>query len=99
MRSRYTAYTLLDEAYLLETWHPSTRPPPPLFPAGTPPKWIGLVVRAHRWLDATHAEVEFIARYRVGGRADRLHETSRFVLEDGRWLYVDGDMHEVHNAP
>jgi len=43
-------------------------------------------------LDATHAEVEFVARYRVGGRAVRLHERSRFVNEQGRWLYVDGDL-------
>lgn len=99
MRSRYTAYTQLNEAYLLETWQSSTRPPAPLFDMVSTPKWIGLQVRAHRQLDATHAEVEFIARYRVGGRAHRLHETSRFVLEEGRWLYVDGDMHEVHNAP
>ena len=41
--------------------------------------------------DATHAEVEFVARYRVAGRAVRLHERSRFVCEAGRWLYVDGD--------
>ena len=99
MRSRYTAYTQLNEAYLLDTWHGSTRPAAPLFDTGSTPKWIGLQVRAHRQPDATHAEVEFIARYRVGGRAHRLHETSRFVLEDGRWLYVDGDMHEGHNAP
>lgn len=98
MRSRYTAYTRLDEAYLLQTWHPSTRPAPPLFPAGSTPKWIDLEVRARRRPDATHAEVEFIARYRIGGRAHRLHETSRFVFEDGRWFYVDGDMHEAQNA-
>lgn len=39
------------------------------------------------------AEVEFIARYRIGGgSAARLHERSRFVREDGRWFYVDGVM-------
>nr|MBP6305868.1 hypothetical protein [Giesbergeria sp.] len=44
-----------------------------------------------RTLDAAHAEVEFVARYRVAGRAVRLHENSRFVREDSRWYYVDGD--------
>ena len=43
--------------------------------------------------DADHAVVEFVARYRVAGRAVRLHETSRFVREGGRWFYVDGDLH------
>jgi len=39
-------------------------------------------------------QVEFVARYKVGGRAFRLHETSRFTREDGRWYYIDGDLHE-----
>lgn len=94
MRSRYSAYTMRLEPYLLDSWHPSTRPPPPLFSADALPKWIDLDVRSHHQIDATHAVVEFVARYRVGGRADRLHETSRFIREDGRWFYVDGDMHE-----
>ena len=49
-------------------------------------------MRSHRATGEDRAEVEFVARYRVGGRAVRLHETSRFVREGGRWLYVDGDI-------
>ena len=92
MRSRYTAFALRDAAYLLASWHPGTRPATLALDESPPPKWIGLQIRAHRTLDADHAEVEFLARYRVGGRAQRLHETSRFVREDGRWYYVDGDV-------
>ena len=92
MRSRYTAFALRDAAYLLASWHPGTRPATLELDESPPPKWIGLQIRAHRPLDADHAEVEFLARYRVGGRAQRLHETSRFVREDGRWYYVDGDV-------
>lgn len=91
MRSRYTAYVLGLVPYLLDTWHPGTRPvalEPDL--AGT--KWLGLEVRAHRRIDEAHATVEFVARNRVNGRAQRLHETSRFVCEAGRWWYVDGDV-------
>ena len=58
------------------------------------PKWIGLQIRVQETLDADHATVEFVARYRVGGRAQRLHETSRFVRENGLWFYVDGDIHD-----
>ena len=92
MRSRYTAFALRDAAYLLASWHPGTRPATLELDESPPPKWIGLQIRAHRPLDEDHAEVEFLARYRVGGRAQRLHETSRFVREDGRWYYVDGDV-------
>ena len=94
MRSRYTAFTLRDTAYLLATWHPSTRPQSLALDEQPPPKWIGLDVRAHRPLADDRAEVEFLARCRFGGRAQRLHETSRFVKEDGRWYYLDGDLHD-----
>ena len=90
MRSRYTAYALGLNDYLLATWHPSTRPPS-LAHDGPAPKWISLQVIAHALQDETHGTVEFIARCRIGGRAERMHEVSRFVCEDGRWFYVDGD--------
>lgn len=90
MRSRYSAFVLEDADYLLATSHASTRPPELGFEPGL--KWLGLEVRAHEMLDPTHSEVEFVARSRLAGRAQRLHERSRFVCEDGRWFYVDGDL-------
>ena len=90
MRSRYSAFVLGRLDYLRATWHPDTCPADVAPVSGT--KWLGLEVRDYRALDATHAEVEFVARYRVAGRAVRLHERSRFVNEQGRWLYVDGDL-------
>ncbi|THU00307.1 hypothetical protein E9531_10595 [Lampropedia puyangensis] len=92
MRSRYTAFTLQHTAYLLATWHLSTRPTSLDLDDQT--RWLGLEVRAHTPLDDTHSEVEFVARYREQGRGHRLHERSRFVKEDGRWWYVDGDFQE-----
>jgi SEC-C motif-containing protein len=90
MRSRYTAYVLQIEAYLLASWHHSKRPRSVPFETGT--KWLGLKLVAARALSADSAQVEFIARYRVGGgSARRLHERSRFVRAAGRWLYVDGE--------
>ena len=91
MRSRYSAFVRWLPDYLLATWHPSTRPaaldaPPPDL------RWLGLEVRRHVATDADHALVEFVARSKQGGRAERLHETSRFVREHGRWFYVDGDL-------
>jgi SEC-C motif domain protein len=92
MRSRYTAFVLEHERYLLSTWHMAHRPAGVDFDLQA--KWLGLEVRASRLHDGEHAEVEFVARNRVVGRAVRLHERSRFVKEDGRWYYVDGK-HEV----
>lgn len=90
MRSRYSAFVLERPAYLLSTWHASTRPADlALEPAV---KWLGLAVREHRVIDDDHAEVAFVARSRLGGRGQRLEERSRFVREAGRWFYVNGDL-------
>ena len=91
MRSRYSAYVLGLTDYLLATWHASTRPAS-LAPNEPGLKWLGLGVKRHLPQDADHAWVEFVARSKLGGRAHRLHETSRFVREGGRWYYVDGDV-------
>ena len=92
MRSRYVAYELGLEPYLLATWHPSTRPAELKLDEDPPPRWLGLTIKRHEVQDENNAIVEFVARYKIGGRAYRLHETSRFVREDGRWFYVDGEI-------
>ena len=92
MRSRYTAYTIGRENYLLATWHHSTRPASLDLASEPRSKWLGLEVKRHEQSDSNHAVVEFVARYKVGGRAHRLHEVSRFVREAGQWFYVDGDV-------
>ena len=91
MRSRYSAFVLGLRHYLLATWHPSTRPPT-LEPNEPGLRWLGLDVKRHDVQDDTHATVEFVARSKLAGRAHRLHEHSRFVREDGRWYYLDGDI-------
>ncbi len=91
MRSRYSAFVLDRRDYLLATWHPRTRPVR-LDPPEPGLRWLGLEVKAHRQQDATHATVAFVVRSKLGGRAHRLVETSRFERVDGAWLYVDGDV-------
>ncbi len=90
MRSRYSAYVMENEAYLLATWHPQTRPSRLDLRQEPRPKWLGLKVKTCETLDADHASVEFVARYKIGGRAFRLQETSRFERIDGAWRYLDG---------
>lgn len=118
MRSRYTAYTLRQEAYLRTTWHPSTCPAEHIVGDDEKLQWLGLEVKSALRLrqrkanpgiaatlpppasnsaapDSDRDSVEFVARYKVNGRAHRLHEVSRFVREDGRWLYLDGSFPEA----
>ena len=108
MRSRYTAFTLKDEPYLVATWHPSTRPQEAIIDDTEPMRWLGLEIKTALRLRQRKAElpndpgqdpnrdtVEFVARFKTGGRAHRLHEVSRFVREPGpdgalRWFYLDG---------
>ena len=91
MRSRYSAYTLQNISYLNATWHPDTRPTNLDLADQTDAKWLGLSVKRHEINDDNHARVEFVARYKLHGRAHRLHETSRFERVSGSWLYVDGE--------
>jgi SEC-C motif-containing protein len=90
MRSRYSAFVLGNVPYLLATWYSSQRPAELTLEPGT--KWLGLQIKQHRTTGENSAEVEFVARFRRGGKAVRQHERSRFVREDGRWFYVDGDV-------
>ena len=90
MRSRYSAFVLGDVPYLLSTWHSSQRPAELTLEAGA--KWLGLEIKQHHVTGADSAEVEFVARFRLGGKAVRQHERSRFVREESRWFYVEGDV-------
>jgi SEC-C motif-containing protein len=81
MRARYSAYTRNDAAYVLRSWHPRTRPAG----IGRSMPWTGLEVIAAEagGLFDTEGFVEFVARYRGG----EMRERSRFVREEGAWLY------------
>ena len=91
MRARYSAYVHNLENYVRATWHPDTCPAELAMDATPRPQWLRLEVRAHRVLDDAQVTVEFVARYKLNGRAHRLHEISRFTRIDGVWFYVDGE--------
>lgn len=91
MRSRYTAHTLGETDYLRRTWHPHTRHRHG--DSDDAIRWLGLkVLRVEQGGAADdRGLVEFVARYKVGGRGHRLHEISRFRRCDGQWMYLDGE--------
>jgi SEC-C motif domain protein len=99
MRSRYSAYALAkknDDAgrsmitYLLATWHVSTTPGDMEL---SPTQWIGVDVLHTEGTDEVGL-VEFKAFFKVDGKAQAMHELSRFVCVDGAWKYIDGEHHE-----
>ncbi|TJZ78480.1 hypothetical protein FCG67_10600 [Rhodococcus oryzae] len=89
MRSRYSAFAVGDADYLRRTWHPSTRPA--RLTLDPDQRWTRLDILGHTGggLLDTEGTVEFEAHYVHSGQRDSLREHSRFVREDGRWLYLD----------
>ncbi len=87
MRSRYTAFVLENEAYLLQSWHPDTRPSHIDFDEQC--KWLGLKIKSSSEgsADDDFGIVSFVARYKIGGKAHRIVETSKFERINGVWLY------------
>lgn len=90
MRSRYTAFTVLDADYLLRTWHPDTRPR--MLELDDKRRWTGLDILATSGGGLLHTSgtVEFAAHFRDGRRAGTQRELSDFVRVDGEWVYVTG---------
>ncbi|AHH98394.1 YchJ family metal-binding protein [Kutzneria viridogrisea] len=88
MRSRFSAFAVRDEAYLLRTWHSSTRPPGVEFDPGL--RWVRLEIldRVEGGMFATEGTVEFRAHYREGGQRGAMQERSLFVRDAGNWVYL-----------
>ena len=88
MRSRYTAFVERRDEYLLQSWHPRTRPKSVEF--NPDQRWLGLKIKSHHAGGESDEEgtVEFVARYKIQGRGHRLHEVSRFVRVAGSWVYL-----------
>ncbi|MEV4556841.1 YchJ family metal-binding protein [Kitasatospora sp. NPDC049285] len=90
MRSRFSAFAVHDEPYLLRSWHPDTRPASVDFDPAL--RWERLEILGASEGGPFHQEgtVEFRAHYREGHHAGELHENSRFVRHQGEWVYLDG---------
>ncbi len=97
MRSRFTAFTRGDIDHIENTHAKEIRED---FNRSTAEstamsvKWVGLEI-----LDAPECAptdetgvVEFAARFKQDGELLVHHERSTFRREDGRWVYVDGDI-------
>lgn len=84
MRSRYCAFVLQNEAYLLHTWHPEHRPASLNLNDGI--RYTGLTIH-----HASENQVKFTAKMRLpDGQTERMQEHSLFEQLDGIWVYVKG---------
>ena len=92
MRSRYCAFALLDTDYLLRTWHPRTAPAELELDPGMQWRRLDILSTSRGGPLDTEGMVEFKAYYRHGSERGVLHEASRFLRENRRWLYLDGDV-------
>ena len=88
MRSRFSAFALGDDGYLLRSWHPSTRPAELDLDPGL--RWCRLDIERTERGGPFDREgvVEFTAHY-TGSERGSLHEVSRFVREGRDWFYVE----------
>ncbi|SDP70199.1 SEC-C motif-containing protein [Arthrobacter sp. ok909] len=90
MRSRYSAFVVRDEEYLLRTWHPTTRPAELGLDAGMQWRRLDILSTSRGGPLDSEGAVEFAAHYRHDGERGVQRETSRFVREGRRWYYLDG---------
>jgi len=92
MRSRYSAFCTHNKNYILASWHVETRPQ--ALDLDDQQQWFGLKILKLQDGTALHQTgmVEFVARYKVNGKASRLHEISQFVYIDGLWFYTTGEL-------
>jgi SEC-C motif-containing protein len=88
MRSRYTAFAIGDAGYLLRTWHPSRRPADLALDPDTEWKRLAVLETGEGGMFDQTGTVTFRAVYVHGGQRGVLAEKSRFVREDGRWVYL-----------
>lgn len=94
MRSRYTAFVQGRLDYLDTTLAPEKRDDvdhTEVESSSREAQGLGLDVRATTD-DGDDATVEYVARFRLHGQQVAHHELARFRRENGRWLYVDGDV-------
>ena len=94
MRSRYSAYVKGLWDYVYRTWDGRTRPALAELQGDKGTRWLGLEVKRHEE-KGDEAIVEFVARYKIDGRAYRLHEVSKFTKQDGNWIYMEGSFPET----
>jgi SEC-C motif domain protein len=92
MRSRYTAFTLANNQYLMDSWAQETRPKE-IYAEEESIQWLNLEVEKCEKGSSGDEDgyVTFTARFLSSGHLCRLHEKSSFIKDGGLWYYLDGE--------
>jgi len=86
MRSRFSGFVLGLTKYVIQTWHPDTRPKDLELQPDS--QWKKLDV-----VDSSENTVHFCAYLQNEGKQfECLEENSRFEHINGKWVYVEGDV-------
>lgn len=93
MRSRYSAYTLVNIPYIVETTVPSQQKyldQVAMLEWGKNTRWAGLEIMRHaEKISNIHSMVEFNAFFETISGNQAHHECSLFVRINDRWFFVD----------
>ncbi|MFT5602715.1 MAG: SEC-C motif-containing protein [Flavobacteriales bacterium] len=93
MRSRFTAFTMANGDYLMSSHHTSTRPESEkdeIVSWAKSVKWLHLeIINTIAGQESdTKGTVEFKAHFKEGFFKRNIHENSKFIKEDGKWVYL-----------
>lgn len=96
MRSRYSAYTLVEMDYLFETTHPSQREDYDAEGAkqwAESSEWLGFEILGREKGEENDSEgvIEFAAHFAQNGTRYTHHERSIFRKDEGKWYFFDGE--------
>lgn len=99
MRSRFTAFAMCNETYILDTWDSAHRPPKVKFPEPAV-TWTHLEILARKKGESkdTKGMVEFKAYYQLNNEEYVVNEISRFRKQQERWYYLDGVVRSIVKA-
>lgn len=94
MRARFSAYTLGLIDFIVATYHPSCHAQNQIegIEDGCKLTWTKLVVKHSVNSSDQEGFVHFKAYYIENGQSGYLEEKSRFIKENNRWFYIDGEL-------
>ncbi len=96
MRSRFTAFAMHNESYLLKTWDTSKRPANIDF-SKKAVDWLRLEIITTKkgGVKDSKGFVEFKAFYILDDEEYVLNELSRFRKRNNQWMYLDGTVKSI----
>lgn len=99
MRSRFTAYAMGKDQYLIDTWD-KTKSPDKVNFSGDQVEWsrLEIVSRKKGGSKDRKGSIEFKAYYKLNGEEHLMREASQFRKVNNEWIYVDGVVKSINSV-